>query len=153
MLSAAPAQGGAQPAGLEERWVDPLRKLSRLVQRLLNVVAEGLHRRGVSVRKLQADSERDQALLHAVVQSALESLALGISGNEESLSRRAQLRQFELEAVDRLPQRLDVLTLQRDPPPGRVAAVSCPSSRPAASSGPPPLCREASLPGSCLPAP
>ena len=58
-------------------------------------------------------------LLHALVQVALDPAAVGIGGQDEPLPGRAQLRDLEAQPVERLPQRLDVPSLQGDRPPGR----------------------------------
>jgi hypothetical protein len=46
-------------------------------------------------RELQVDRERDQVLLHSVVQVTLDPAAVGGGGPDEPLPRRTQLRQLE----------------------------------------------------------
>ena len=119
-LTAADAQRRGEAARLEQRRVDPVRELRRLVQRLLHVaphlVEERLRRGGIGVRQLarelQVDRERDQVLLRAVVEVALDPAAVGIGGQDEPLPGRAQLLDLEAQPVERLPAALDVPNLQ-----------------------------------------
>ena len=70
------AQRCGEAARLEQWRKDPLRKPSRLVQRALNVAPhlfqEHLRRQRIGVRQLvrvlKVDGERDEVLLHALVQ-------------------------------------------------------------------------------------
>ena len=94
------AQRRGEAARLEQRRVDPLRKLRRLVQRLLHVAPhlfeEPPRRSRVGVRQgpasCEVDRERDQLLLHAVVQVALDPPAVCVGRQDEPLPGRAQLR-------------------------------------------------------------
>ncbi len=87
------AQQRGQAARLEHRRIDALRKQRRLVERLLDVAThlleERLGRRGIGVRRLpselQIDCERDEVLMHAIVQVTLDAAAVGIRGHDEPL--------------------------------------------------------------------
>ena len=113
------AQRRSEAARLEQRRVDPLRELRRLVQRLLHVaphlVEERLRRGRIGVRQiareLQVDREGDQVLLRTVVEVVLDSATVGIGGQDEPLSGRPQLFHLEAQPVERLLQRLDVRRL------------------------------------------
>ena len=92
------AQGCAEAGGVEKRWMDPVPELRELVQRELHVAAhvveEHLHLSRVGVRQLarelQVDRQRDQALVEAVVQGALDVAAVGIRGQDDALAGRAK---------------------------------------------------------------
>jgi hypothetical protein len=74
-----------------------MRELARLVQRLLHVAPhlfeKRLRSRRIGVQQssgeLQVGRERDQVLLHALMQVALDPATVGVSGQEEPLSGRA----------------------------------------------------------------
>jgi hypothetical protein len=58
------------------------------------------------------------------VQLPLDHAPVGVSGVEQSLSRRAELDDFQTEPIERVLQLLDVPGLQLDPP--RRELRSCP---------------------------
>jgi hypothetical protein len=88
-------RGGAQrctePAGLEQRRVDPLRELRRPVQGLLQLPADVVEERpggdGIGAhevaRELDVDRERDEALLQTVVELALDAAPVRVGGDGE----------------------------------------------------------------------
>ena len=102
-----------------------MRELPRLVQRLLQVaphlVEECLRRGGIVVRQLarqlEVHRERDQVLLRAIVEVALDRAAVCVGGQDEPLAGRAELFDLEAQPVERLLRRLDVRKLQGDRPP------------------------------------
>jgi hypothetical protein len=66
---------------------------------------------------LQVDRNRDQLLVHDLVEVALDRAAIGVGSDDKSLARRTQLRVLEAQPTDLFPQRLDVPSLQGDRPP------------------------------------
>jgi len=121
-------------------------ELPRLVQRLMHVaphlVQERLRRGGIGIRQpareLQVCRECDQVLLRTVVEVALDPLTVGVGGQEEPLSGRAQLLDFEAQPVEGFLWRLDVRYFQGDPLlPEDLRKLSV--IAPAASSSPAPL--------------
>ena len=90
-------QGRRQPTRLQERRIDPVGQRCRLLQRLLyvtaHVVEERLGRVGVVsnqlARELKVDRERDQVLLRAVVELALDSASRDVVGGGEAFARGA----------------------------------------------------------------
>jgi hypothetical protein len=139
------AQRGGEPARLEQRRVDPVRELCRLVERPLHVLAhlvEQRPRRGwIGIRQpacqLEVDRERDEVLLRTVVKLALESATVGIGSRHDARSRRAQLLDLEAQPVERLLRPLDGRNLQvtdllledSRKVPRRTAVVKRPSPR------------------------
>ncbi len=91
MLAAAERSATAEAARFEQRRVDPLRKLRRLVQRLLYVTAHLVQERSRGcrighdqfARELEVDRERHEVLLHAVVQFALDATAIVVGRKHE----------------------------------------------------------------------
>jgi hypothetical protein len=71
------------------------------------------------VRELEVHSERDEVLLHALVQVTFDEAAVSVGVEDEPLTRRLQLHDLEAEPVERFPQRLNVRSFQRDLPPAR----------------------------------
>jgi hypothetical protein len=116
------AQRSADVAPLDERRVDPLREPRRLFERLPDVTCRLLHEllrpSGIGVderaRELQVDGERDEVLLDALVQRALDAVAFRVAGEHESSARGAQLLDLALQALDAFAQLLDVLSLNED---------------------------------------
>ncbi len=90
------AQRCAEPSRLEQRRVDPLRELHRLVQCLRHSAAHLVEerRRGAGIgaheaaRELKVDRERHQALLRTVVELSLDAASLGVGGDREPPARR-----------------------------------------------------------------
>ena len=83
--------------------MDSLRELSRLLERLLHVAPHLFEQRLGSCRvglrqpdrELEVDRERDQVLLHAVVQLAFDPAPVGVGREDESsleARQRASLR-------------------------------------------------------------
>ena len=134
--TAADAQRRSEAARLEQRRIDPLRELApsrpapaaRRAPSPRGAPSPPQDRRPPTARELQVDGERDQVLLHAVVEVALDAAAVGIGGQDEPLPGRAQLLDLEAQPVERFLQRLDVPSLQGDRPPARGLRGSCPSS-------------------------
>ena len=93
---------------------------------------------GIRVRRLpgelQAERERDQVLVDAVVKVTLDRATICIRGQDESPPRGAELLELHPQSVE-LPLHVDLPSPQRDHllPPD---LGSCPSSRCPASSGP-----------------
>src|SRR5262249_27467092 len=103
-------QGDGKPSLLlEVRRVDALREAARLVQRDLHVVREALEERlrrlGIVFderrRVLELDRERNEPLLEAVVQLALERTAVGIARTDESFPRGSQVLELAAEILER----------------------------------------------------
>jgi hypothetical protein len=67
--------------------------------------------------ELQVDRKRDQVLLYALVQLALDPAAVGIGGQDQPFAGRAQLRGFDAKPFERLAQRFVFSSLQRCRPP------------------------------------
>ena len=115
--------------------MDAARELAQLVERLGELVAGGvdeqLGRRrvlaDVPLEEAQLHGEGDEALLGAVVEVALEALALGVAGRDEALARRPQLLE------PRLRLGVQVLVLERDAGGGDTASTSSGSSSSEAS--------------------
>ena len=143
------AQRCGEAARLEQRRVDPLRELRRLVQRLLHVarqlVEERFRRRGIGVRRARSASWRltasaTRCCCTPLVQFALDHAAVGVGGKDESPPGCAQLRDLETQPVELFP------AARRAQPPGRSTSSSSSRLRklsviaPAASSGPAPPC-------------
>jgi hypothetical protein len=63
------------------------------------------------------DGEPDEVLLYALVEITFDGAALGVGGLDEPLAGRLQLGELEAKPVERLPQRLNVRSLQGDRPP------------------------------------
>ena len=87
-LAGRPAQRRGETTTLERRRVDALCELRGLVQRLLDGARHVVHERlrcrrillGQLVDELQIDRERDQVLLNALVQVALDPAPVGVRG-------------------------------------------------------------------------
>ena len=83
-------------ARVEQRWVDAAGEPPRLVQRLPDVVPdlveEVLRAGGIAVRQLarelSLDRKRDQVLLSAVVEGALDPATVVVGCQDEPLSGR-----------------------------------------------------------------
>ena len=78
--------------------MDALGEPSRLLQRLLHVgpiSSRSAFACGIGIRRpfdeLKVDRERDQVLLHAVVQLAFNPPPVGVGRQHEPLPRRAEL--------------------------------------------------------------
>ena len=102
------AEGDGKPVGLEQLWVDPLGQPCRFVQRLLDVpphlFEQRLRGRRICVDQwvgeLQLDRERDEVLLHVVVQVALDRASIGVGGKNEPYPGRAQLDNLRAEPFE-----------------------------------------------------
>jgi hypothetical protein len=62
-------------------------------------------------------------LLHAFVQVALDPTEVGIGGQDESFAGCSQLRDLGAQSLECFAQRLVLLSLQSDGPPGSVEEV------------------------------
>ena len=79
--------------------MDAARELAQLLQRVRELVARGGHEllglggiaADVRADHPQLQRERDEPLLRAVVQVALEPAALGVAGRDDALARRLHL--------------------------------------------------------------
>jgi hypothetical protein len=65
------------------------------------------------------DREPDELLLYALVEITFDGATLGVAGLDEPLAGRLQLGNLEAKPVERLPQRLNVRSVQCDRPPAR----------------------------------
>ena len=147
-------QRRSEAARFEQRGVDPVRELPRLLERVPYVASDLVEelpgRSGILVRqlarKLDVDRERDQVLLNTVVELALDPPAVGVGGQDEALSGCAELLDLEAQPVERLLRRLGMWKLQGDRLPVVSPARSCPSSRRRRQEAHHPLEREVSLP-------
>ena len=140
------AQRRSEAAGLEQRRVDPLRELRRLVQRLLHVaphlVEERLRRRADRCPPAGRASCRLTASATRCCWTPLcrSRSMLRRSASAARTSRRRDARRLSISA-----QPVDIPGRSRHRPPV-VRHGSCPSSTPAGSSGLAPRAREANLP-------
>ena len=88
--------------------MDPLRELRYLAERFphfsFHRLEQSLGRSRLGIdhapRELQVDRERDQVLLHTLVQLALEPVADRVGGQDQSLARGAQLRDLSPQLVE-----------------------------------------------------
>ncbi len=101
--------------------------------------------------ELQGNRERDQVLVHAVVQITLDHAAVGIRGQDEPLPCCAQLLDLDAQSIELLLH-VDLPSLQFDRPPS-LTAESCPSSPCRRQVAQHPLGREGSLLRTRLPPP
>jgi hypothetical protein len=93
---------------VQGRRVDPRRQQAHVVEGLLDVSSDLLEerrqRRGAVVGgpagELQGNPERDQPLLHAVVQLVLDAAALRIGGGDQPRARRAKRSDVEVQVVE-----------------------------------------------------
>ena len=109
-----PLQRRGQPV-LEHRRVEPARELAQLGHRQRELVARRRHellRRRVVVdaalQQAQLERDRDEPLLGAVVEVALEPAALGVARRHDPLARRPQLHDARAQLG------LEALALDRD---------------------------------------
>ena len=121
------AGGGAQRLGEaavhEQRRVDAVREVAQLLHRFLEVEADLVEHRlgllGIGVgdlaREAHAHRERDEVLLRAVVQVALDAAALGVGRLDDAGARRAELVGLAAHLVERLLQRgVELHVVQRE---------------------------------------
>ena len=102
--------------------MDPQCEAPERVQSVLQVAPQPVEESGSRGRvgvdqpagMLQVDRERDQALLGAVVQLALDAAPVGIGSEHEPLPRGSQLVDLGAQAVAQLLQCLDPRILQCD---------------------------------------
>jgi hypothetical protein len=66
---------------------------------------------------LEVDRERHELLLHARVQVALDPAPVGIGGQDQPFSRRAQLLDLQAEPIERFPQCFNLSSVQGERPP------------------------------------
>ena len=114
-----------EPAVHEQRRVDAVREVAQLLHRLLEVGADLVEHRlgllgivvGELAREPHAHRERDEVLLRAVVQVALDRAPLGVAGLDDACARGAQLVGLAAHLVERLLKRrveLDVVQRETD---------------------------------------
>ena len=95
------AQRVDEPAIGERRRIDPARERAHLVDRVLDLGAEPAQRRGalrvlavgLLGHQLELDAQRDEPLLGAVVEVALDPAALVVGGRLDARARVADLAQ------------------------------------------------------------
>jgi hypothetical protein len=100
--------------------VDPLSESCCVVERLLDVAFHLLEEslRGYWIRvdhwtgELQLDRERNEVLLHAVVEITLDRATVGIAGKNEPRQGRAQLVDICAELLELVELRFFLLGLQ-----------------------------------------
>ena len=93
------SSAGTEAAVGEDRGVDAARQLAQLVERArelgLGLLEQPGNRVGAPLERAlgepQLQGERDEALLRAVVQVALEAAALGVAGAHDARARGRQL--------------------------------------------------------------
>ena len=126
--------GGAervgQPAVHQQRRVDAVREVAQLLHRLLEVgrdlVEHLLGGVGVGVGELAGEAgahrERDEVLLRAVVQVALDAAALEVGGLDDAGAGAAQLVGLAPDLVERVLERgVELEVVQREARPGGPA--------------------------------
>ena len=95
------SQRGREPPVLEQRWVDVVHQRAQIFERLLRLVRELAQHQGACLGlvrdalrgEAEVDAQRDEALLGAVVQIALQAPALLVDGLHGAPARGAQLAQ------------------------------------------------------------
>ena len=122
--AAAALQRLGQAAVHEQRRVDAVREVAQLLHRVLEVVADLLEHllRGVGIgvgelaRQVHVHGQRDEVLLRAVVEVALDGTALRVARFDDARARGAQLVGLAPNLVERLlERRVELHVVQREP--------------------------------------